>query len=215
MDDTTPNTHTDETAPESTQQTDAKANERKRLRPNAGTTDDGRGKRLFGVLMGTLNRNKKEAELPKSEAERKREDLEKRLREKLEAEKLRLREEVEKEQAVKAKALAEKREAETQQRKTQAAATLSKHAKNTAHFVKTVTEPPVLFLPAGKPNERIRKILEDQLKAVKVPAAAVDAMETEPAQSPKQPDEADKSNVNDKEVAADSEMNETAPIIAA
>ncbi|KAJ3403224.1 hypothetical protein HDU80_004385, partial [Chytriomyces hyalinus] len=171
MDDITPTTQMDEATPESTRQTDAKANERKRLRPNSGT-DDGRGKRLFGVLMGTLNRNKKEAELPKSEAERKREDLEKRLREKLEAEKLRLREEVEKEQAVKAKALAEKREAETQQRNTQAAAALSKHARNMAHFVKTVTEPPVLFLPAGKPNERIRKILEDQLKAVEVPAAA-------------------------------------------
>ncbi|KAJ3227775.1 hypothetical protein HDU78_009950 [Chytriomyces hyalinus] len=215
MDDITPTTQMDEATPESTQQTDAKANERKRLRPNSGT-DDGRGKRLFGVLMGTLNRNKKEAELPKSEAERKREDLEKRLREKLEAEKLRLREEVEKEQALKAKALAEKREAETQQRNTQAAAVLSKHARNTAHFVKTVTEPPVLFLPAGKPNERIRKILEDQLKAVEVPAAAVDATETQHAQTPQKPDEHESaSNIEEKVVASDSEMKETAAITAA
>ncbi|KAJ3070212.1 hypothetical protein HDU98_006754 [Podochytrium sp. JEL0797] len=137
-----------------------------RKRPSSAITPSdeatSRGKRMFGALMGSLMRQ--QTLHTKTDAEKRRKETEKRLREKLAAEQKKLHEEVENEKEA-ARKTRESRAArilaEREQEKKSIAAT---QARNLANFLKTSTEPAIFFLPA-KHNPRTKAILEAQQKA--------------------------------------------------
>ncbi|KAJ3012350.1 UNVERIFIED_CONTAM: hypothetical protein HDU68_001246 [Siphonaria sp. JEL0065] len=167
---------------DATQATESQHIDRKRPR-SAATTDEqtNRGKRMFGALMGTLT---KQTTTTKTEAEKRREEIEKRLREKLEAEKALLAQEVEKEKEAKAAEKRERLKEESEKRELLTAAFIKKQKENLAHFIKTKTEPAIYFLP-GKHNDKTRKLLEAQQlqlleEAKKHADACGDVIEEEP-----------------------------------
>ncbi|KAI8615545.1 hypothetical protein BC830DRAFT_1122138 [Chytriomyces sp. MP71] len=203
-----------EQAPSSTTTAAITQDSRKRMRPSSGGDEGGRGKRLFGSILGTLAKNKKDLG-DKSEAEKRREELEKRLREKLEAEKAKLRAEVEEDNARKAKERNERLLRETTERREAAvrfvAAVFITHlpmgmhqkeaitANNrfTARFLKTKTNPPILWLPAGKLNDNVQAILDAQIALVATTAASEIAPNLSKEKAEEGPDVANASREDD------------------
>ncbi|KAJ3377926.1 hypothetical protein HDU84_008100 [Entophlyctis sp. JEL0112] len=142
------------------------AERRKRPRLHTEQSEEAttRGKRMFGQLMGSLLQS---AVVPKSDAEKRREATERRLREKLEQEKQALALEVERDKEERAKERKARKEAETAVRTRDSSAAIAKQEAFVANFIKTETTPHIFFSPA-KHNARTQKIVDDQLEAVKV-----------------------------------------------
>ncbi|KAJ3047909.1 hypothetical protein HK097_011047 [Rhizophlyctis rosea] len=128
-------------------------------RPRLAMNEEGknRSRRLFGSLLGTLNKFK-ETTTQKTDAEKKREEIDRKLAEKLQQEKQELSEKVQRE-------IKEKRERRESQRledeiriATFAAETLRSHNKLMANYLKTTTQPSIYYLPK-KHNAKTEEIL--------------------------------------------------------
>ncbi|OAD69893.1 hypothetical protein PHYBLDRAFT_70450 [Phycomyces blakesleeanus NRRL 1555(-)] len=142
--------------------------EEKPKRPRLQLNTDGnqRNQRLFGVLLGTLNKFKDDSE-NKSDAEKKRLAIESKLQEKLANEKKEIGEEIQAEREQKQQAIeARKRQAQRALEEKRESVVLRQH-KNQAHFLMTKTSPSLCYLPATLTEKDIA-ILEKQSNLAKV-----------------------------------------------
>ncbi|KAI9340670.1 pinin/SDK/memA/ protein conserved region-domain-containing protein [Zopfochytrium polystomum] len=120
------------------------------------------GQRMFGFALGTL---KKAAAAEKTEAQLKREELEKRLQEKLQQQKQEVAEKVRQDMEVRRAKIQALRQEEDERRAALIKVVLKNQTENLSHFISTKTEPPVFFVPA-KTNYRIdAKIKESRAAA--------------------------------------------------
>ncbi|KAL0076652.1 pinin/SDK/memA/ protein conserved region-domain-containing protein [Phycomyces blakesleeanus] len=140
--------------------------EPKRPRLQLNTDGNQRNQRLFGVLLGTLNKFKDDSE-NKSDAEKKRLAIESKLQEKLANEKKEIGEEIQAEREQKQQAIeARKRQAQRALEEKRESVVLRQH-KNQAHFLMTKTSPSLCYLPATLTEKDIA-ILEKQSNLAKV-----------------------------------------------
>ncbi|KAJ3395504.1 hypothetical protein HDU92_005618 [Lobulomyces angularis] len=121
-----------------------------------------RSKRLFSVLLGTLNKFKEDTAV-KTEAELNREKLEEKMREKLKKEKEELREKFNKEQEEKKEKLRLEREAEDKSRMEEIENIHQTNLKFKKNFLKTKTLPLIYFSPY-KLNEKHQELKDLQEK---------------------------------------------------
>ncbi|KAL1933195.1 hypothetical protein VTP01DRAFT_8873 [Rhizomucor pusillus] len=156
-----------------------------------------RGQRLFGVLLGTLNKFKDDSE-QKSEAERKRQEIDLKLHEKLANEKKELEQEIqqEEEQRQQEKALLKRMESRTLEAKRDLTSTRTK--EHLANFLKTNTEPRLLYRPAQLSDEQSKIIQEQKDNAQKERQAYEKRQEEREQQQKLDEQEAAKYEKNDK-----------------
>ncbi|CDH56789.1 hypothetical protein RO3G_06038 [Lichtheimia corymbifera JMRC:FSU:9682] len=149
--------------------TDDNETEAKKPRLEMSTASRRRGQRLFGVLLGTLNKFKDDSE-KRSEGEKKRQEIDTKLHEKLANEK--------KELAEKMQADKERREQELNMLRVRDQrildekrdATNVRHKEYTANYLKTTTTPVLLYRPAKLTDDMEKQISqqkEDALEARK------------------------------------------------
>ncbi|KAI8915330.1 pinin/SDK/memA/ protein conserved region-domain-containing protein [Powellomyces hirtus] len=105
-----------------------------------------RSKRLFGVLNGTLQKAKRSTDR-KSEAEKRREELEHKLAEKLKKEKEELSEKVKQEWEERQAALMIKRKEEDEERERKTKEFIRAQKTLVVNYLQTKTSPPILYLP--------------------------------------------------------------------
>ncbi|KAJ1567019.1 hypothetical protein HK405_007486 [Cladochytrium tenue] len=117
-----------------------------------------RGQRLFGVVLGTLN---KAAAKSKTEADLKREEVDRRLHDRIQQENQEVAEKVRQETEVRRARLQEIRAREDERRAAFCNLVFRNQAANLSNFLKTKTGPPIYFLPA-KSNARIAAVLARQ-----------------------------------------------------
>ncbi|KAH8555389.1 pinin/SDK/memA/ protein conserved region-domain-containing protein [Umbelopsis sp. PMI_123] len=135
-------------------------------RPRLDMSQDGqrRGKRMFGVLMGTLNKFKTETS-NKSTAEKQREEIDNKLKEKLERERSELADKVKKDKEEHFKRIKE------QKRQSERAITHkmelanAKHRVHLSNFIKTMAEPQLLYRPAKLSDEQMEQVKGQTEKA--------------------------------------------------
>ncbi|KAI9029796.1 pinin/SDK/memA/ protein conserved region-domain-containing protein [Phycomyces nitens] len=150
--------------PQDNQRTDI-STEPKRPRLQLNTDGDQRNQRLFGVLLGTLNKFKDDSE-NKSDAEKKRLAIESKLQEKLANEKKEIGEEIQAEREQKQQAIeARKRQAQRALEEKRESVVL-RQQKNQAHFLMTKAIPALCYLPATL-TEKDTATLEQQNELVK------------------------------------------------
>ncbi|KAJ3340358.1 GET complex subunit get1 [Gonapodya sp. JEL0774] len=130
-----------------------------------------RSKRLFGQLLGTLNKFKEQSGT-KSEAQIRREEFEARLAEKLAKEKAELASKVAVENEERRKAREEHRKKEDQERRVALNALHRRYKSNMSNFVKTKADPPIYYLPA-KLTDPILELLAAQKREL-----ALETLET-------------------------------------
>ncbi|KAJ3090992.1 hypothetical protein HK102_001991 [Quaeritorhiza haematococci] len=118
-----------------------------------------RGQRLFGVLMGHLNKFKEQS-TQKSEAEIRREQLEARLQEKLRKEKEELAEKVKRDHEERRERLLTQRQEEDAKRQADMKQTWKTQRSQLSHFIRTTSKPCIYYLPA-KHNDRTLQLLAD------------------------------------------------------
>ncbi|KAJ3174422.1 hypothetical protein HDU88_000390 [Geranomyces variabilis] len=123
-----------------------------------------RSKRMFGMLNGTLMLAKKSTER-KSEAEKRRDELEEKLAEKLKQEKEKLSEAYKQELEAKQAAVKLRRQEEDKAREQQTKEVLRANRANMAKYLQTKSQPPLYFLPKT-PNEAIVSLLADATRAL-------------------------------------------------
>ncbi|KAJ1567715.1 hypothetical protein HK405_005022 [Cladochytrium tenue] len=117
-----------------------------------------RGQRLFGVVLGTLN---KAAAKSKTEADLKREEVDRRLHDRIQQENQEVAEKVRQETEVRKARLQEIRAREDERRAAFCKLVYRNQTANLSNFLKTKTGPPIYFLPA-KSNARIAAVLASQ-----------------------------------------------------
>ncbi|RKP05890.1 pinin/SDK/memA/ protein conserved region-domain-containing protein [Thamnocephalis sphaerospora] len=133
----------------------------KRARPEVDKEEvQRRSRRMLGVVMGTLNDFKKSTE-KKTEAEKRREALEVKLRDRLAKEKAELEKRQQAEQAERRARLLEGQRVAEERRKNEA---------HLANYLRTTTEPALYFLP-GKLSEAQTAQIETQRAEAKQFAA--------------------------------------------
>ncbi|KND00497.1 uncharacterized protein SPPG_04812 [Spizellomyces punctatus DAOM BR117] len=141
---------------------------RPRLSMDAGL--EKRSKRFLGVLKGTLSQFIKETS-HKTEAEKKREELEHRLAEKLKKDKEQLAEKVKKEQEERfARRQLEKKQ-EDEQREQQAKEWIRQQKRNISNFIQTKSVPPIFFLPKNH-NDTTLELLAEAKRHLALETAA-------------------------------------------
>ncbi|KAI9096906.1 pinin/SDK/memA/ protein conserved region-domain-containing protein [Phlyctochytrium arcticum] len=142
------------------------ASKRPRLAMDPGL--EKRTRRFMGVLKGTLNQFIKDTS-QKSEAEKKREQIDQRLAEKLRKEKEVLSEKVKQEAEERQHRRQQERSAADAQRAAQANAYILDQKTNLSNFVLTTTKPPITFLPANH-TEKTRELLAEhkRISAIKI-----------------------------------------------
>ncbi|KAI8893198.1 pinin/SDK/memA/ protein conserved region-domain-containing protein [Globomyces pollinis-pini] len=119
--------------------------------------DNKRNQRLFGSLLGTLNKFK-EDNGKKTEAEIKREQLERRLAEKLKKERSELSSKLEQDKHERIQKVQEKRKQEETERELKKAKFLKDHQEKLSHFILTTASPKLYFLPKVH-NEKTKVLL--------------------------------------------------------
>ncbi|CAG8556210.1 4940_t:CDS:2 [Cetraspora pellucida] len=116
-----------------------------------------RSRKMFGVLLDTLTKFKNESQ-NKTEAEIKREQIERKLQEKLKKEHEELVENIKKEeQERKERIVRERREAE-EKRTNEARVCWATQKKNLANFLRTNTQPSLYYLPAKMSQSVVQTI---------------------------------------------------------
>ncbi|KAJ3293556.1 hypothetical protein HK104_004371 [Borealophlyctis nickersoniae] len=135
----------------------------KRPRLELSSKDQQRSRRLFGALVGTLKTFKAQTG-KKTEAEMKREELEKRLAEKIQKEKEELASKVKQEiEERKAKKAAQRQEDDAK-RIAFTKEVLKNQTRTLSNFIKTKTDPPIFFLPLNH-NDATIKLLQEAKRA--------------------------------------------------
>ncbi|ORX60142.1 hypothetical protein BCR36DRAFT_316609 [Piromyces finnis] len=115
-----------------------------------------RGKRMLGMIFNTLNQFKKDTN-DKSEAEKRREEIENKLQERLKKEKKDLEEEIKQDDEIRRK----KRIEEEKERLKNLKTYLNKQNTFKINFIKTKSTPHIYYLPAVL-NDETKKLLEEQ-----------------------------------------------------
>lgn len=115
-----------------------------------------RGKRMLGMIFNTLNQFKKDTST-KSEAEKRREEIENKLQERLRKEKKDIEEEVKQDDEIRRK----KRIEEEKQLLNDLRKYCNKQNTFKSNFIKTKSTPHIYYLPAIL-NEETKKILKEQ-----------------------------------------------------
>ncbi|KAK9766182.1 hypothetical protein K7432_004919 [Basidiobolus ranarum] len=160
--------HEENTADQNTAETKAPntedSHETKRPRLVEDKEVKRRGQRMFGMLLGTLNKIKDQSK-HKSEAEIKREKLEQKLQEKLKKEKEELAEKVKVEQESRKEKILAQRKVDERKRKGELRENLKNQKNKLAGFLKTKTTPALYYLPA-KPSGRHMDTIAEQKKTV-------------------------------------------------
>ncbi|KAJ3415176.1 hypothetical protein HDV05_005456 [Chytridiales sp. JEL 0842] len=152
-----------ESNPESNQPSkEAESEPSGQKRQKTSAADTKRGRNLFGLIRGTLNKLK-ETNTQKSEAAIRREQLEQRLQEKLKQENEAIAEEVKKENELRRAKLEKQRQEEDERRQALAKDITNTQSQNLAHFLKTDTKPAMYFLP-GKHNDKTLGLLNSNLE---------------------------------------------------
>ncbi|KAI9259447.1 pinin/SDK/memA/ protein conserved region-domain-containing protein [Phascolomyces articulosus] len=125
-----------------------------------------RGQRMFGVLLGTLNKFKDDTK-HKTDAEKKREEIDSKLHEKLVNEKKELEEtmQADKERRDREATLLKKREERVVEEKREA--TYIQQKESLANYIKTKTEPRLLYRPKNLTDEHEKEIEEQKALARK------------------------------------------------
>jgi len=111
-----------------------------------------RGKRMLGMIFNTLNQFKKDTS-EKTEAEKRREEIENKLRARLEREKKEIEEEINDDE--------QRRQRRKEEGKRKLREYCNKQNTYKSNFIRTKATPCIYYLPAILNNET-RKILEDQ-----------------------------------------------------
>ncbi|KAG2217888.1 hypothetical protein INT45_008064 [Circinella minor] len=134
-----------------------------RLEMNADSR--GRGQRMFGVLLGTLNKFKDDSK-QKSDAERKRAEIDSKLHEKLANEKKELSEKLhaDKQRRDRETTLLKKREERMIEEKRDA--TCVKQKEYLANYIKTKTEPRLCYRPK-KLTKELEKQIDEQMESAR------------------------------------------------
>ncbi|KAI9009791.1 pinin/SDK/memA/ protein conserved region-domain-containing protein [Gaertneriomyces semiglobifer] len=136
-----------------------------------------RSQRLFGVLVGTLNKFKADTG-HKSEKEKQREELEKRLAEKLKKEKEEISEEVKKEREERAARIEEERKQTVAETSKQTKEFLRNQKIHLSTYIPTKTNPPIYYLPKNH-TEKTLQIVAEQKRQLAL-ESATDASRSQP-----------------------------------
>ncbi|KAG2187421.1 hypothetical protein INT44_005109 [Umbelopsis vinacea] len=165
-------------------------------RPRLDMSQDGqrRGKRMFGVLMGTLNKFKTDTS-NKTTAEKHREEIETKLKEKLERERSELAVKVKKDKEEHFERIQERKRQSQREITQKMELTNAKHKVHLSNFIKTRTEPQLLFRPAKLSEEQTEQIDGQTQKAKADLEEVLKRHEEENAAQPK--------------IIEDSDMNES------
>ncbi|KAG2176294.1 hypothetical protein INT43_005528 [Umbelopsis isabellina] len=136
-------------------------------RPRLEMTQDGqrRGKRMFGVLMGTLNKFKTDTST-KSSAEKQRAEIDNKLKEKLERERKELAESIAKDKEEHIERQQEKKRRSKEEIAQKLALANAKHRLHLSRYIKTAIEPQLLYRPA-KLSEAQAAQLQNQEESAK------------------------------------------------
>ncbi|CAO3657959.1 unnamed protein product [Umbelopsis vinacea] len=137
-------------------------------RPRLDMSQDGqrRGKRMFGVLMGTLNKFKNDTS-KKTSAEKQREEIETKLQEKLERERSELASKAKKDKEEHIERIQEKKRQSKKEITQKVDLTNAKHRVYLSAFIKTKTEPQLLFRPAKLSDDQTAQI-DGQVEKAKI-----------------------------------------------
>ncbi|KAI9312153.1 pinin/SDK/memA/ protein conserved region-domain-containing protein [Dichotomocladium elegans] len=147
-----------------TKATEESTAEVKKPRVEMNADSKRRGQRLFGVLIGTLNKFKDESK-NQSEAEKKRHEIDTKLHEKLATEKKELAEKIQadRERRDQEMELTKRRELRLAEEKRDA--TNVQQNENLAKFLKTKTSPILCFRPSKMTEEQEQEIESQKKKA--------------------------------------------------
>jgi hypothetical protein len=115
-----------------------------------------RGKRMLGMIFNTLNQFKKDTS-EKTDAEKRREEIENKLQERLKKEKKDLEEEIKQDDEIRRK----RRIEEEKERLKNLKIYLNKQNTFKTNFIKTKSTPHIYYLPAVL-NDETKKLLEEQ-----------------------------------------------------
>ncbi|RIB05922.1 pinin/SDK/memA/ protein conserved region-domain-containing protein [Gigaspora rosea] len=130
-----------------------------------------RSRKMFGVLLDTLTKFKNESQ-NKTEAEIKREQIERKLQEKLKKEHEELQENIRREeQERRERIVREKREAE-EKRTNEAKICWATQKKNLANFLRTSTQPSLYYLPA-KMSQSVMQTIAIQKRQVALESSSL------------------------------------------
>ncbi|KAI9495469.1 pinin/SDK/memA/ protein conserved region-domain-containing protein [Zychaea mexicana] len=159
----------------SDQVVDAQESKKPRLAMNADSRR--RGQRMFGVLLGTLNKFKDDSKNT-SEAEKKRQEIESKTHEKLANEKKELAEKLEadKQRREREAALLRKREERLVEEKRDS--TCVKQKEYLANYVKTKAHPALYYRPK-KLTDDLAKQIEEQISSARQERTAYEARKAE------------------------------------
>ncbi|KAG0165275.1 hypothetical protein DFQ28_008965 [Apophysomyces sp. BC1034] len=137
-------------------------------RPRLALNADGkkRGQRLFGVLLGTLNKFKDDSQ-QMSEADKKRQEIQNKLQEKLDVEKKELAEAIKADREKKEEqniALKRKRQREAEEKRD---TVIVQQQEYLANFIKTETTPALYYRPSKLTPELEQRLVEQKENAQK------------------------------------------------
>ncbi|KXS20697.1 hypothetical protein M427DRAFT_51678 [Gonapodya prolifera JEL478] len=123
-----------------------------------------RTKRMFGQLLGTLNKFKEQT-ATKTEAQIRREEFERSLSEKLAKEKAELAVKVATENEERRKLRDEQRKKEEETKRVQLMELQRRNKSHLSNYVKTTASPPIYYLPA-KMSDAVQEVLTAQKREV-------------------------------------------------
>ncbi|KAJ2960769.1 hypothetical protein NQZ79_g3927 [Umbelopsis isabellina] len=135
-------------------------------RPRLEMTQDGqrRGKRMFGVLMGTLNKFKTDTST-KSSAEKQRAEIDNKLKEKLERERRELAESIARDKEEHIERQQEKKRRSKEEIAQKLAFANAKHRVHLSRYIKTTIEPQLLYRPAKLSEAQAAQIQSQEASA--------------------------------------------------
>ncbi|KAI8906369.1 Pinin/SDK/MemA protein [Gorgonomyces haynaldii] len=115
-----------------------------------------RNKRLFGQMIGTLQKRKKE------EVDTKRAEIDKRIQDKVIKERELLAQQMEEEKREREKKMREEKLELLAEAEREKPAIIQAHEQSIQSFIKTKTHPPIYFLPSQH-NEKTRRLLKTKM----------------------------------------------------
>ncbi|TPX52431.1 hypothetical protein SeMB42_g01422 [Synchytrium endobioticum] len=143
----------------------ASVTKRARLASSGDVESRKRGQRMFGSILGTLNKAKQETQ-HKSASQLKREELEKKLQEKLAKEKDELEAKVKQDNEERKEKFLAARKADDEKRFAVAIQHLRSHKQHLSNWLKTTAHPSIYYLPAKLSEETQQKLADAKRQAV-------------------------------------------------
>ncbi|KAI8140593.1 pinin/SDK/memA/ protein conserved region-domain-containing protein [Fennellomyces sp. T-0311] len=153
------------------------AQETKKPRLEMNADNKRRGQRMFGVLLGTLNKFKDDSK-NKSEAEKKREEIDSKLHEKLANEKKELAEKIQADRERRERETSVLRKREQRLIEEKSDATCVQQKEHLANYIKTTASPQLYYRPK-KLTDSLAKLIDEQTESARTERKAYEERKEE------------------------------------